>query len=64
MKIFCRLYGHTWIHETDQPKVTWHNDKSGTELQMSTEGTPTFYRRCVRCGERRPWASEEEAKVG
>jgi hypothetical protein len=61
MKIFCRLYGHTWLHESEHPKITWHNDKSGTELKIATEGEPTFYRRCVRCGERQPWSPEESA---
>ncbi len=57
MKFFCRLYGHTWIHETQTPKVSWNNDKGLVELfPKSEEGAqPQFFRRCVRCGEQRPW---------
>lgn len=59
MNIFCRLYGHTWIHETQAPKVSWNNDKSLVELFPKSEGEVEFFRKCVRCGEQRPW---KEAK--
>lgn len=55
MKIFCRLYGHTWIHKTQGPKVQWNNDKSLNELFPKSDGEPIFLRHCVRCGEERPW---------
>jgi hypothetical protein len=58
MNFFCRIYGHTWVHEADTPKVAWNNDKSLSELFPKSEGEPTFFRRCVRCQERRPWDSK------
>ncbi len=58
MNFFCRIYGHTWIHETQTPKVAWNNDKSLKELFPSFEGETEFFRRCVRCGEQRPWEAK------
>jgi hypothetical protein len=61
MKFFCRIYGHTWIHETQAPEISWNNDKGLVELfprVIAAEGedeAPQFFRRCVRCGEQRPW---------
>lgn len=58
MNIFCKLYGHTWVHHTETKKVQWNNDKSLSELFPKSEGEPQFFRRCVRCGEMRPWKQE------
>lgn len=59
MNFFCRLYGHTWIHETQAPKVSWNNDKGLVELFPRVVGAEDqgvlFFRRCVRCKEQRPW---------
>jgi hypothetical protein len=55
MNFFCRIFGHTWIHETQGPKVSWNNDKGLVELFARSEGEPEFFRRCVRCREQRPW---------
>ena len=57
MKFFCRLYGHTWIHEAEDLKTSWNTDKKQVNLDITAEGEPRFFRRCVRCGERHPWES-------
>jgi len=58
MKFFCLLYGHTWVHEVDTPKVQWNNNKDLNELFPKSEGEPEFFRRCLRCGDRRPWSEK------
>ncbi|MCB9915438.1 MAG: hypothetical protein H6828_09855 [Planctomycetes bacterium] len=58
MSIFCRLYGHTWIHDVESPKIRWNTDKDQVELHATVEGEPRFFERCVRCGERRPWRAK------
>jgi len=62
MNFFCRIFGHTWIHATEGPKVQWNNDKGLVELfpkvvegSEGEEAEVRFLRRCVRCGEERPW---------
>jgi hypothetical protein len=68
MNIFCTLYGHTWIHEAQDPKISWNTDKKQVNLTATVEGEPRFNRLCVRCGERRPWettrASAPEKATG
>ncbi len=56
MNFFCRFLGHTWVHEAVDPKIGWNNDKDQIELQITATAKPEFHRRCVRCGERRPWS--------
>ncbi|MFT7670746.1 MAG: hypothetical protein ACI8X5_003457 [Planctomycetota bacterium] len=55
MNIFCKLLGHTWIHEAEEQTVQWGNDKNLMELFPKAEAEPQFFRRCVRCKEQRPW---------
>ncbi len=55
MNIFCRIFGHTWIHDVEDPKIAWNNDKGQTELFATAESEPQFFELCVRCQERRPW---------
>ena len=63
MNIFCRIFGHTWIHDVDEPKIAWNNDKGLVELHATSDGEPRFYERCVRCQERRPWVSKGGGKA-
>lgn len=58
MNIFCRLYGHTWVHEVQSPKIAWNTDKDQVELHATPEGEPVFSERCIRCGEQRPWKAK------
>lgn len=66
MNVFCLLYGHTWVHEAEEARVRWNNNKDLNQLlRNKTEGgdegelqEPRFFRRCVRCGERRPWSEQ------
>lgn len=60
MNVFCCLFGHTWVHKVDEPKIRWTtNAKNLSVLEPTVEGEPRFYLECARCKERREWDSEE-----
>ncbi len=61
MRFFCRLLGHTWIHRTDNPKISWNvNEKTLAELEIKTQAEPRFWIECVRCGQRNENPTREE----
>ncbi|MBM3986598.1 MAG: hypothetical protein FJ294_01410 [Planctomycetes bacterium] len=53
MNIFCRLFGHTWVPVTDNPKISWNAKDDGQVLHASPAGETRFFDECVRCRERR-----------
>lgn len=64
MNIFCRIFGHTFVHKVDDPKIRWSNTKTLSELVQTTEGEPEFYTECARCGDRGEWIkSEVEVRI-
>jgi hypothetical protein len=63
LNIFCRIFGHTWIHAVDEPKIAWNAGKDQVELHASFEGQTQFFEECVRCRERRPWKQSGKLKT-
>jgi len=61
MNFFCRIYGHTWVHEAQDPKISWNNDKGQVQLHPIAHGEPEFLKRCQRCGDHEPWKKEVPA---
>lgn len=54
MNFFCRIFGHTWVHHSEDPKIRWAtNEKSLNELMLTASGEPRFFLRCARCKEER-----------
>jgi hypothetical protein len=53
MNLFCRLFGHTWVHQTDNPKIRWTAAENMSEMHMQSEGEVRFWEQCARCKERR-----------
>ena len=53
MNLFCRLLGHTWVPQSDNPKIRWTAAENMSEMQMQTEGTVRLWEQCARCKERR-----------
>lgn len=62
MNIFCRLLGHTWLHKTEDPKMSWNTSKNLSELDLTVEGEPRFWLQCERCGERNENPTREDLK--
>ena len=63
MHFFCRLLGHTWIHRTDNPKISWNtNAKTQAELELTAPNEPRFWLECVRCGKRIENPTREELR--
>ncbi len=56
--VFCKLLGHTWQHQVEDPKIVWTASKNQCELDQETDKEPRFYQRCVRCGIEREWEAE------
>jgi hypothetical protein len=63
MNFFCRIFGHTWIHDVESPKIAWNTDKDQVELHATAAGSPRFFERCVRCQEQRPWQSKASKRA-
>jgi len=53
MNLFCRLFGHTWVHQADNPKIRWTPAENMSEMVMLSEGPVRFWEECARCKERR-----------
>lgn len=56
MKLFCRLFGHTWWPETRTPELRWNTTKEGHVLVGTAPGENGGVRHievCKRCGEER-----------
>ena len=53
MNIFCRLFGHTWVHKCDDPEIVKTASESQHEMELTAKSEPVFYHQCARCGERR-----------
>jgi len=63
MKVFCKLFGHTWVHKTSNPKIRWStNAKSLAELDLSAEGESALWLECQRCGAKNENPTREEIK--
>jgi hypothetical protein len=62
MNIFCRLLGHTWLHKTEDPKISWNTAKSLSELHLTADGEPRFWLQCERCGDRNENPTREDLK--
>jgi hypothetical protein len=52
-RFFCKVFGHTWVAATSNPKTSWNVDKTGQLLVPTRSGELRFYHECVRCRERR-----------
>ena len=52
MNFFCRLFGHTWTHQSQSPKTSWNVDKDGQQLFPTPVGEVLFWEECARCHER------------
>lgn len=53
MNFFCRLFGHTWVPVTDNPKIAWNTGEDGLVLHATTAAETRFFDECARCRERR-----------
>ena len=63
MNFFCRLFGHTWVHKTENQKVSWNTGKSLSELHISTDSEgPRFWLECQRCQDRIENPSREQIR--
>lgn len=51
MKLFCRLFGHTWVPQTSVPDLRWNT--TDDMLILVATGSPQPVRHfevCRRCG--------------
>lgn len=62
MNFFCRLFGHTWVHRTEDPKISWNTGKSLSELHLTVDGEYKFWLECQRCKERNDAPTKEDIK--
>lgn len=63
MRFFCSIFGHTWIHKTDNPKISWNtNAKSQAALDLTAQGEPRFWLECCRCGAKNEHPTRDELK--
>ena len=53
MNFFCRLFGHTWTHQSQSPKTSWNVDKDGQQLFPTPAGEAVFWEECARCHDKR-----------
>ncbi len=52
MNFFCRIFGHTWVHRTEDANPCWNTTKKGAVLVPSTKADTKYFDVCQRCGER------------
>ena len=62
MNFFCKIFGCTWVHKTDNPRVSWNTGKSLSELHITTDEEPRFWLQCERCGDKRENPTKDEIK--
>lgn len=62
MNLFCRLFGHTFVYHTTEPKIRWTTSKQMNELEQTVTGEPEAYLECARCGERKHELSPDELR--
>ncbi len=62
MNLFCRLFGHTWVPQADNPKIRWTAAENMSEMQMVTEAEVRLWEQCARCKERRDVRPRERAR--
>ena len=53
MNFFCRIFGHTWVPRSENPKIRWTNAKNLSELEMTVTGEPELCLECARCKEKK-----------
>lgn len=53
MNFFCRIFGHTWVAITDNPKIAWNTKDDGLVLHATPSAETRFFDECARCRERR-----------
>ena len=53
MNLFCRLFGHTWVPRSDNPKIRWTAAENMSEMQMTGPATVRLWEECARCGQKR-----------
>ena len=63
MNFFCKLFGHTWVYHSENPKIAWHTSKKMNDLEMNTSATETrFWRECARCATKNDAPTREDIK--
>ena len=62
MNIFCRLFGHTWTHRTENQKVSWNAGKDQAQLHITSDAEPRFWLECQRCGERNESPTRDQVR--
>lgn len=64
MNFFCRIFQHTWVMKTEDPKIRWTTDaKTLARLEATPAGEPVFFWECARCKERRYIEEREYRRV-
>ncbi|HJO26160.1 MAG: hypothetical protein CMK00_00755 [Planctomycetes bacterium] len=65
MNLFCRLLGHTWVHQARNPELSWNTTKGQAELAQTELGPGySFSLRCQRCGRRDESPTRERIAKG
>lgn len=55
-KLFCRLFGHTWVFRVIEPDIRWNARENMHEMGPTViDGEPQMFQECARCHARRPW---------
>ncbi|MFT7679100.1 MAG: hypothetical protein ACI8QC_003099 [Planctomycetota bacterium] len=62
MNIFCRIFGHTWTHRTEDPPISWNTTKGMAVLEATAHGEPRFWLECQRCADKNENPSKEQIK--
>lgn len=63
MNFFCRIFGHTWVPQSENPKIRWSNAKNLSELEMTVAGEPKLYLACARCKERKDFDTPDPERA-
>lgn len=62
MSWYCKLIGHTYTYNTENPRVSWNAGKDMAQLHITTEGEPKYWLECRRCGTRIESPTKEQIK--
>ena len=62
MNLFCRLFGHTWVPQSDNPKIRWTAAENMSEMQMQGPAKVHLWEMCARCKERREIEPREPSR--